>query len=131
MSGRLDLFGDVVDAAALIESAAHAGQVLVTDRAWEGIDLMLDHQSFAVVEVEHNYRFKGIESKSGLRQILPTELAAKRSFPVNVVLNVFKWFLLIEKNPHNNSHFCFLQASWWCGTSTYERRSAATTCYCA
>ena len=73
---RYDYYGDIVNIAARIESAAHGGQILATDttlRQAENINSLK-------VTLLGSYRLRGVEEKIPLYQISP-EMFAERTFP--------------------------------------------------
>ncbi len=82
LTNHIDFFGDVPDAAALLESVSHAGQVLVTNSAWTALnpDATPQAADWTVRAVPHTFRFPGIERDNSVWLVLPSAMASE-TFP--------------------------------------------------
>jgi class 3 adenylate cyclase len=76
-TGRMDYFGPVVNRAARVASAAHGGQVLLTEATRAGAEAAL---AGAAVADLGEHRLRGLERPERLFQALPAPLAG-RAFP--------------------------------------------------
>jgi len=76
-TGRMDYFGPVVNRAARVASAAHGGQILLTEATRAGAEAAL---TGAAVSDLGEHRLRGLERPERLFQALPPPLAG-RSFP--------------------------------------------------
>jgi class 3 adenylate cyclase len=77
LSGHIDFFGNVPDAAALLESFANPGQVLTTNRVWHKLEKLDVAKEWSVRPLQHPLRLPGIERDTGLWQVMPSVLATR------------------------------------------------------
>lgn len=78
LTGRMDYFGPTVNRAARVASAAHGGQILVTDEVAREIEPAMLDLGVPRVESVGEFELKGFDEPTALFQVMPSSLVARR-----------------------------------------------------
>ena len=78
LTGRMDYFGPTVNRAARVASAAHGGQILVTEEVALEIEPVMLDLGVPRVERVGEFELKGFAEATTLYQVLPASLANRR-----------------------------------------------------
>ena len=77
-TGRMDYGGPMCNRAARVSAAAHGGQVLVSETAWQAASAAIG-DGVVLTDLGH-HALRGLDRSEHIRQVLPASLAS-RSFP--------------------------------------------------